>query len=340
MIDPKKKYIEDLKKAQDEIISYFRDTLNYTGPFGTLGNMNTQKGEKDEKARMTDTPPLEEIFPEVPGKILGWRSFRIDKDDILSSLFINSGKWMPGVNKAICKFNNNQQEVYNVITGEFSFLEDPFALPDHDAPHSDCHCGLYGYHEYNLNLQQGNNICIALILAWGEIDLHSTGFRAEYAEIKALVYNNGSPDSWENKYIVTKIAKKYGVPAICIDDAEREAELIGLPIDVSLRPTINDHAINSFYPLSYGPEIYGGYNRISLAPSKEENKKEKYPTFSIKEKLEAYKKGLQPHKKQTAAEIAAQWADKTRWMNLIEPTFSQEWEDFVKKFFDNREGKK
>ena len=103
----------------------------------------------------------------------------------------DSGWWNVGVNEARC-------------LGRFK----------HRVPDRGCQCGLYAF--YDGMLYGGVE---GLVTAWGDVELHPDGFRAEFARVAALV----APDP-ENRFTAEyRIAAFYGVPVITREQFEDDA---------------------------------------------------------------------------------------------------------------------
>lgn len=64
--------------------------------------------------------------------------------------------------------------------------------PPHEAPSNGCGCGLYGLHPW---AAEPHGDVYGVIEAWGRVELHATGFRAEYARPVALFSHRRDPAS-------------------------------------------------------------------------------------------------------------------------------------------------
>lgn len=102
---------------------------------------------------------------------------------------------------------------------------------DHDdveAPRSDCSCGLYAWHDRPLQaVGDANRMVLGAIKAWGRIEVHHGGFRAQHAQIIALA-GAGRRVAW--------LAGRYGVPAVPADRLAAFASEHGTPVPDALRP--------------------------------------------------------------------------------------------------------
>lgn len=75
--------------------------------------------------------------------------------------------------------------------------------------------------------------CIAgAVVAWGTLQVHRDGFRAEHAQVVALA----APDSAELVALAHAAAERYGVPLVAYDELDRHAAAHGQPLPASIRP--------------------------------------------------------------------------------------------------------
>lgn len=93
---------------------------------------------------------------------------------------------------------------------------------EHLAPTTECTCGIHAYHpfaanaaRFGLDPEQGN--VAGVIRAWGRVEVHLRGFRAEHARIESLF--QGNPACRE---LVEGLAQRYGADVI---EAGSPAEL-------------------------------------------------------------------------------------------------------------------
>lgn len=124
-----------------------------------------------EAALLKFAPPERDdsVPPDLVGAIFGFRAWQLDAAGYLSSQGVGNMTWEAGRNVAVC-------------AADFA--------DGHRAPIANCACGLYAYHDPdNVELVRfpGEAFPIAgVVRAWGDIEVHHSGFRAEYAEIVAL----------------------------------------------------------------------------------------------------------------------------------------------------------
>jgi len=142
--------------------------------------------------------------------------------------------WQPGVNRAACYLDQC-----------FSLVDAPAA---HPVPGSSCECGFYAHHEPSWRRSgtgpgetpislgvtaprsPGPKVAGA-IAAWGDIRVHREGFRAEYAQIVALVRPARTP-----RWLEVAAKEVYAVPLVDDRDLEFEALQYGSPLPAAVRP--------------------------------------------------------------------------------------------------------
>jgi hypothetical protein len=154
---------------------------------------------------MTERP----VFSEC---VIGYRSWKLD-DWVLSPVVYGS-PWRPGVNRAQCKAHPDW----------WLDPDDTERAPHgHSAPHEHCRCGLHAYHDLPERTQGS---VIGAVAAWGDLQVHHNGFRAECAQIVALVAGE----------CLEEVAATYGVPLVARELLAAEAQQHGSPLPVALRP--------------------------------------------------------------------------------------------------------
>ncbi len=168
-----------------------------------------------------------------PGEVLGYRAWRLEGHE-LASLNASRAQWKLGPNKADCR-----REEYG----------EPWDGPPHAAPHPDCACGLYAWHDPPSHWALGSDVVPAVVgavLLWGEAEVYDTGLRAEWAEPVVLSW---LPDaSADHRERVTTVAGEFGVESVPFELLVDRARECGEPIrreekppkwrppDVQLRP--------------------------------------------------------------------------------------------------------
>lgn len=150
--------------------------------------------------------------PDLTVKVLGYREWLIADGELLA--LYNENSWGCGPNLARCDSGA------------------------HPAPQKHCGCGLYGLHD----VPEGwdgwgpypHTQVVGAILAWGRIEVHPTGFRAEWAEPLALGVGSGFPKARTRR--VERVAEDYGIAAVPVEKLTEFALQHGQPVPESLRP--------------------------------------------------------------------------------------------------------
>ena len=164
--------------------------------------------------------------------LMGVRQYQVDDEGYLGSLTGRGDRWEPDKpRKAECdggQFGHYRMEPmrYDSEAGEW--------ISAHSAPDPDCGCGYYAY--YDLDAHEADFGAAprrfsfesvstrAVVSAWGDVDLHETGFRSEWMQVEALIVGTAVHKhlghwidlmpAWE------ALAERYAVPLIEEEDAE------------------------------------------------------------------------------------------------------------------------
>lgn len=190
--------------------------------------------------------------PDLIEKVIGYRAWRIDGDRLRPMNI--GGPWVPGVNTAQCAVSDR-------------------ARPDgdHVPPVSDCGCGLYLRHDLGQVVSRSGPMIVGAIVgavaAWGALEVHAGGVRAQYAEVIALAMPAQSParppsaarsealaragwrivggagqPTFQNGWAEGStqhlgcVADAYGVPLVDRADLEAIALEVGSPVPEEMRP--------------------------------------------------------------------------------------------------------
>jgi hypothetical protein len=145
--------------------------------------------------------------PDLIEPVLGFRAFEVGDDLLLRSPQMDSWAWRPGTVTTRCTRTR--------LTGWVT----------HVAPGRNCSCGLHAYRQLEPRLKEGD-WSVAAIAAWGEMELHATGFRAQHACVVALA---ATPRlGLEERHLVARTAERYGVAAVPLrklyDEGSRNAQ--------------------------------------------------------------------------------------------------------------------
>jgi hypothetical protein len=175
--------------------------------------------------------------PDLIQPIIGYRQWRViagaDGAPTLHSGGIGGSPWEPGVNHAACKLTQlSESGAYSPKPSVTQSAERP-----HQAPGHDCACGLYGMHA--LREPEDPTLPTGAIQAWGRIEVHPGGFRAEYARVVVLGLPV-QPASEEAIAEVEAAAARYGVRCVEADLVEQAALELSRPVPADLRPRYED----------------------------------------------------------------------------------------------------
>jgi hypothetical protein len=152
--------------------------------------------------------------PDFIEPIVGFRAWRVDRGVLVPWSAGAAGAWNPGVNTARCLFH-----------------------VEHRAPVATCTCGLYALADADDERLRPHVEAVGAIVAWGDVEVHRTGFRAEQATIVALAL----PDPCPRRHAedLRDAARRYGVPLVAQDHLVATACEYGRPIpwaSVPVRP--------------------------------------------------------------------------------------------------------
>lgn len=176
----------------------------------------------------------------LTSKIIGYRGWTLDGYKLRSANHQqHGGFWNIGPNKAQCRIEARRAFLSQGSPWMLGALDvGQHAPPDHDAPHPDCECGLYAYfdvHRENNPHGFDTDLIWGAVAAWGRVEVHSSGFRAEYAEPVVLAY---SPrDAYEDVVNLQTIAGELGLPFVTFDELPAEAAKHGQTVPKDMRPS-------------------------------------------------------------------------------------------------------
>jgi hypothetical protein len=112
--------------------------------------------------------------PDLVTPLVAFRSWRLSSGRLVSP-FIPC-RWEGRVMHAACWDANR-----SLTRGE-GWLTEP-----HASPEPRCQCGIYGYFAPGPRSWFGEAFwCEGVVTAWGRVEVHQDGFRAEHARVEAL----------------------------------------------------------------------------------------------------------------------------------------------------------
>ena len=148
--------------------------------------------------------------PDYLEAVIGYRAWHLGDDGVLKPWTFTALPWSAGVNRAVCARDDR-----------------------HRPPVADCMCGLYALadpSDRRLHLQ-GEQI-VGAIAAWGDLEVHRTGFRAQEACIVALALPDRAGVDQRDR--LERAAARYGVALVPAGDLSAEALRHGAPLPEEL----------------------------------------------------------------------------------------------------------
>ena len=175
--------------------------------------------------------------PDLIAPVVGFRQWRVATDELgkpeLRSGGVGDTRWKIGTNRAECKLARLAEKG----TYAPSLITAQSAERPHQAPGHDCACGIYGMHA--LGEPDDPTLPSGAIAAWGRIEVHPGGFRAEFARPLVIALPT-EPTSEEAVRAIQAAAAHYGVPCVEPEQLIRAASELGRPVPKDLRPQRHD----------------------------------------------------------------------------------------------------
>lgn len=159
------------------------------------------------------------VRPTFSECVIGYRMWRL-AGWVLAPQSVGD-PWRPGVNVAECRKREAPFWPSNA---------DGLSHPG-PSPTVGCTCGLHAFHEVPDITTRTPWVCGA-IAAWGDLQVHSNGFRAQYAQIVALA--EAEPPL--QKGWLDDLGRLYGVPVVPVSLLSAEAQRHGTPLPLDFRP--------------------------------------------------------------------------------------------------------
>jgi glycine cleavage system H lipoate-binding protein len=148
--------------------------------------------------------------PDFVEAVVGYRAWHIEDDGLLRPWTFTALPWQPGANRAVCARDVR-----------------------HAPPVADCMCGLYALTDPgDRRLDFRADQAVGAIAAWGDLEVHRTGFRAEHACVTALALPDRA--GFEQREALARAAERYGVPLVTADRLSDEALRHGAPLPEDL----------------------------------------------------------------------------------------------------------
>jgi hypothetical protein len=149
--------------------------------------------------------------------VIGYRSWRMNPQTFGLDGPVSKIEWPPDCKiEAICA-------PIHVKT-----LKDP---EPHIAPGSQCMCGLYAYHDLAAAQEsycQNKHAVIGVAAFWGKLEIHTSGFKAQYGRLLAIAdYTMSEVGDLDRSSILEGVVERYGIPAIPVDLLEQYGSTFG-----------------------------------------------------------------------------------------------------------------
>jgi hypothetical protein len=110
--------------------------------------------------------------------------------------------------------------------------------PPHAAPHADCHCGLYAYHDLDSRFLPAGPI-VGVVQAWGGLCIHAGGFRAERVRVVALALTDHlgfGVRADRYREVARRASAWWKVPLLRFEELAASLSEFGSPVPEELRP--------------------------------------------------------------------------------------------------------
>ena len=144
--------------------------------------------------------------PDFLEAVVGYRAWHVEEDGLLRPWTFMALPWQPGANRAVCARDVR-----------------------HSPPVADCMCGLYALTDpADRRLDFRADQAVGAIAAWGDLEVHRSGFRAEHACVTALALPDRA--GFEQREALARAAERYGVPLVAADRLSDEALRHGAPL--------------------------------------------------------------------------------------------------------------
>jgi hypothetical protein len=147
--------------------------------------------------------------PDLIEAVVAFRKWRV-VDGRLRSLY-EPVFWLDPLQRADCRAHNRGN-------------------PPHEAPRSGCTCGIYASHEPDYEFPTVDHRGVSgIVTAWGNIEVHADGIRAEWVQVEAL----SAYDRWTRRQTdaVRAVAEDLGSDIIDLYDLEAVAGRYGVRLD-------------------------------------------------------------------------------------------------------------
>ena len=164
----------------------------------------------------------------VDGFVVGLRAWRLQGYRLASAGVYDGAFWNIGDTTARC--------LWEYFGANWAHPTD--APPGHTSPHPLCACGLYAYHpDIPIEWRAGARTwaVFGLVQAWGQLEVHEIGFRAQYARPVLLAVERESMPADAVRH-VELVAAEFELDVVALDELPAHAVRFGRVVPRELRP--------------------------------------------------------------------------------------------------------
>lgn len=168
-------------------------------------------------------------------KVIGYRMWRLVDGELRPSNE-NFSAWKVGENRAKCEKDSFLASVGLLLNAYTTGGTEETAPANHDAPHAACDCGFYGWHSLERLAQHApsDGVIHGAFAAWGKVEVHADGFRAEYAQ--PVVFGYSDLYTLRAHRAAEEFAHTHGIRLVSLEELPEFASVFGQPVPEDLRP--------------------------------------------------------------------------------------------------------
>lgn len=187
--------------------------------------------------------------PDLTTEVVGYRQWYVTSDlDLRAAGFGKGGVWTPGANTAKCGRMTRPSLPSFGSSIHYGEYETPKPNPCGDTPGHDCQCGFYALHDPSdfwygprqaasaftqaMVRETSDPLISGVVVAWGKLEVHHQGFRAEHARIAALALPDGKRDA----AVARAAAAAYGALCVPVAELPQIAAEFGTTVPQEMRP--------------------------------------------------------------------------------------------------------
>lgn len=212
---------------------------------------------------------------QITTKVIGYRSWKLTDEGVLCASGFKPEPWSPGVFEATCKKHEYAAWQWENTYGGLHHAhyarllrEDvpqrPSGEPEtHVVPDHDCSCGIHARHDLP-DWNGSDDFVFGAVSAWGRVEVHADGFRAQYAQPVVLSYGPESTVRMLRR--IEEYGRKHGLKVVPSDQLIEYASAYGEPVPEQMRPERNDITAEDAY-LRHLNSVKRQYRRSAFGAS-------------------------------------------------------------------------